>query len=71
MAVKKKVLAKGELDAQLNKALEQSFPASDPVTIGTPTSTEPDRPAERRAPLLDKGLVKELAAQAGKKRKAD
>ncbi len=53
---------KAELERQLEEALEQTFPASDPVTIGEPTGLVPDRPADRQAPLVDTELVNELAA---------
>ncbi len=66
----KKILPKPELENQLSKALEQTFPASDPVSIGQPTSTKADRPIHRRAPLVDKKLVYDLAAKAAKKRKS-
>lgn len=69
MAAKKNVLPKPELENQLDKALEQTFPASDPVTVGQPTSNQPDRPADRRPPLIDKALVNDLAREAGKKSK--
>jgi hypothetical protein len=54
-------LSKAELDRELNDALKGTFPASDPVTIGDATSTEPDRPIGRKPALLDKELVHELA----------
>ena len=54
-------LSKAELDRELNDALKGTFPASDPVTIGDATSTEPDRPIGRKPALLDKKLVHELA----------
>ena len=53
--------SKAELDRELNDALKGTFPASDPVTIGDATSTEPDRPIGRKPALLDKELVHELA----------
>jgi hypothetical protein len=55
-----------ELERQLDDALRQTFPASDPVTIGEPTGLVPDRPADRQAPLLDTELVNELAAHVEK-----
>ncbi len=54
--------AQAELERQLDEALVQTFPASDPVTIGEPTALVPDRPADRQAPLIDTELVNELAA---------
>lgn len=53
--------SKRELERQLDNALEQTFPASDPLSIGEPTALKPERPAGRRAPLIDRELVNELA----------
>jgi hypothetical protein len=53
---------KTELERQLVDALKQTFPASDPITVGEPTAFIPDRPINRQAPLTDKELVNELAA---------
>ena len=58
---------RAELEQQLDEALKQTFPASDPVTIGEPTALVPDRPADRQAPLLDTELVNELAAHIEKR----
>jgi hypothetical protein len=54
-------LANNEINTQLDDALEQTFPASDPFAVGQTTSTEPRRPADRRPPLIDKRLVRKLA----------
>ena len=54
-------LSKAELDKQLNEALKETFPASDPVAIGEAHASEPDRPIGRKPALLDKELVRELA----------
>lgn len=54
-------LSKADLDDQLNEALKDSFPASDPVTIGEASSSVPDRPLHRRPAVLDTELVNELA----------
>ena len=65
-----KALPKDELERQLDDALEHTFPASDPVSVGEPTSSEPERPLDRRPALIDKDLVDELAQKvAGKLRK--
>lgn len=41
-------------EAGLDQALEQTFPASDPFSVGQFTATEPPaRPADRKAPLVD------------------
>ena len=63
MSAAKQILPKRELEDQLEDALEQTFPASDPVSVGQPTSDKPDRPAHRRAPALDTVLVHDLAAK--------
>jgi hypothetical protein len=52
---------KAELDQELDDALKGTFPASDPVAVGDVTSTEPDRPVDRKPALLDKKLVHQLA----------
>ena len=54
--------SKAELERQLDDALKQTFPASDPITVGVPTGFIPDRPIDRQAPLTDMELVNELAA---------
>jgi len=46
------------LDARLDLALVDTFPASDPIAIGRATATEPPaRPVDRRPPLLDLDAV--------------
>jgi hypothetical protein len=43
-----------KLEAELDKALAQTFPASDPVSVGHATSTEPPaRPVDRKAPRME------------------
>jgi hypothetical protein len=54
--------SKVELERQLDDALKQTFPASDPISVGVPTAFIPDRPVDRQAPLTDTELVNELAA---------
>jgi hypothetical protein len=37
----------------LDEALDDTFPASDPIAVGRPTSTEPPRaPVDRKAPVF-------------------
>ncbi|KAB2919768.1 MAG: hypothetical protein F9K29_04040 [Hyphomicrobiaceae bacterium] len=49
---------KSGLDEELDEALEQTFPASDPVAVGGATATEdPLRPVDRKAPEIDKDEV--------------
>ena len=51
-------------DKKLDKAIEKSFPASDPVTVGKPTGTEPaKRPVDRQPPVITKEEVE--AAERG------
>lgn len=66
MSATKKELPKAELEVQLEDALEHTFPASDPISVGQPTSVKPDRPAHRRPPKLNTVLVHDLAAKARK-----
>ena len=43
-------------EAGLDEALEQTFPASDPFSVGQFTATEPpSRPADRKAPRRSAG----------------
>lgn len=65
---KKKAQA-AELDEQLEEALENTFPASDPVNVGDVTADTPDRPASRRPAEIDKDLVDKLAREVARKRK--
>lgn len=61
-----------ELDRQLDEALKATFPASDPISVGEPSSTTPERPVHRRPAAIDKALVRELAAnvEAGKDKRS-
>ena len=44
-----------KLDAELDEALAHTFPASDPISIGQATGTEPPaRPIDRKAPIADR-----------------
>lgn len=67
---KKKKLSKVELEKQLDSALQDTFPASDPVAVGEVSGETPERPADRQAPAIDKGLVEKLAREVGKKKRA-
>ena len=54
-------------EKKLDKALEMTFPASDPPVTGKPTSTEPPgRPADRRAPVITREDIEQ--AQEGSRR---
>lgn len=56
-------------EAGLDKALEQTFPASDPFSIGRFTANEPpSRPPDRMAPRLDRQGTKGRGAPSGQGR---
>ena len=45
-------------DKQQDKAVDMTFPASDPTARGKPTSTEaPGRPADRQAPNISRDEI--------------
>jgi hypothetical protein len=56
-------LGKAELEEQLDKALEGTFPASDPISIGDVTTAKPDRPLHREPAAIDQALVERLAQE--------
>jgi hypothetical protein len=62
-------LSKAELNEELDDALKDTFPASDPVAVGATTSGKPDRPIDRKPALIDKELVQELADHVAAKQK--
>ncbi|WBT40480.1 hypothetical protein [Hyphomicrobium sp. DMF-1] len=68
MTVKEK-LPKAELESQLDEALKDTFPASDPVSVGDVTADKPDRPFGRKPAKIDKALVEKLARQVAAKTK--
>jgi hypothetical protein len=56
---------KRKLDAALDRALAQTFPASDPVAIGHATGTEaPARPVDRKPPAIERCDVAAAAQRA-------
>ncbi len=59
-----------ELDEELDRALEDTFPASDPVAVGDVTSDMPDRPEHRRPASIDRALVERLAREVASKKGA-
>jgi hypothetical protein len=61
--------ASRKLDEELDRALVQTFPASDPFSVGRFTSTEPpSRPVDRKAPQPE--AAPEVAPGRRRKRKA-
>ena len=61
---------KAELEKELDKALEATFPASDAISIDNQVSDVPDRPIDRRPPTIDKKLVDKLAKEVAEKKGA-
>jgi hypothetical protein len=56
-----------KLDARLDEALGETFPASDPIAVGHSTGTEPPaRPTDRKAPVID---LEDVHAAARRKRR--
>jgi hypothetical protein len=64
------VKKKAELEKELDKALEATFPASDPISVDNIISDAPDRPIDRRSPTIDKRLVDKLAKEVAEKKGA-
>jgi hypothetical protein len=58
-----------ETERELDQALEQTFPASDPVAVAD-EDKEPVRPVDRRPAPLDRATVDRLAEQLDKRKKA-
>ena len=57
---------KHEVDAGLDKALKETFPASD-ATSTNEVDRKPVRPLHRKPAKIDKGLVDELAREVERK----
>jgi len=57
-----------DLDDQLERGLEATFPASDPVAVGQPTRI-PSGPVDRKPAVIDKRLVDNLAKKVDEKQK--
>jgi hypothetical protein len=58
-----------QLDEELDEALKETFPASDPIAVDAVTGTEPDRPLHRKPAKIDKALVEQLARNVAAKHK--
>jgi hypothetical protein len=49
-----------EQERKIDKAVEMSFPASDPIATGGATSTEPpSRPTDRSAPVISEEEIEQ------------
>ncbi|CAA2142669.1 hypothetical protein [Hyphomicrobium sp. ghe19] len=55
--------SKAQVDKELNEALKETFPGSDPIAVDR-KEDEPIRPVDRRPPLIDKDLVEKLSEKA-------
>ncbi|MBS0251425.1 MAG: hypothetical protein JSR78_10230 [Proteobacteria bacterium] len=58
---------KAEVDKELDEALKETFPGSDPIAVDG-RDDEPVRPVDRKPPVIDKALVDKLADQAKSKK---
>ena len=57
-------MSKGTQHSKHDKAVDMTFPASDPVAHGKPTANEkPRRPVEREAPVITREQIEQ--AQRG------
>lgn len=54
------------VDAELDRALEATFPASDAFSVGQ-SSVGPRRPVHRRPPLIDEWQVRRLAERLSRR----
>ena len=60
--------AHSRADKKVDKAVDISFPASDPTAHGRPTSTEaPSRPQDRKAPEITREQIEQAQKGAGHK----
>jgi hypothetical protein len=58
-------------ERRVDDAVDRTFPASDPITAGAATGTEPPRrPVDRKAPLLRKEDVEQAQTAAGRAEKS-
>lgn len=59
------------LEAELDRALAHTFPASDPVSVGHATGTEPPaRPVDRAAPEIERPDAESRVAAARRRKPA-
>lgn len=55
--------SKSEVDKELDEALDETFPASDPIAVDA-KDDRPVRPRDRQPPRIDKDLVAKLSEKA-------
>ena len=69
MTEKRPARKRNDVDRLLYMALEDTFPASDPFSVGHATGTEPPtRPVARRPPVIDAKRVRGLARKVANQR---
>lgn len=59
---------KAEIDKELDEALKETFPGSDPIAVDS-RDDKPVRPVDRKPPIIDKALVDRLADEAKREKK--
>ena len=59
--------SKSEVDKELDEALEETFPGSDPIAVDN-ADEKAVRPANRQPPVIDKQLVERLSEKAKAKK---
>lgn len=60
--------SKADQDTKVDKAIDMTFPASDPVAAGKATGTEsPNRPVDRKAPVITKEQIEQARRGNGHK----
>ncbi|MFT3732341.1 MAG: hypothetical protein QM780_13145 [Hyphomicrobium sp.] len=55
---------KAEIDKELDEALNETFPGSDPIAVDRKDDNKPVRPVDRKPAEIDKDLVDRLAEKA-------
>ena len=59
---------KKETEKKVDRAVDMTFPASDPIATGKATSTEPPkRPKDRQAPVISKEEIEQAQRGSGHK----
>lgn len=58
---------KSEVDKELDEALNETFPGSDPIAVDS-KADRPVRPIDRQPPIIDKDLVEKLSEKAKSKK---
>jgi hypothetical protein len=65
-------MSQAKKDEKHDKAVDMTFPASDPTAHGKPTGTEePGRPADRKAPVITREQIEQARRGEGHKHRED